>query len=152
MKNKRHERILSLISENIIVTQEDLLDYLLRDGFKVTQSTVSRDIKQLRIVKSQDSGGIYRYLPARPVSNNFQDKSDAHFFDMFSKSVISTDYALNNIVIKCYTGMASSACVAFDALYGDLILGSLAGEDTIIVVTKDESSAKELCEKISKLI
>lgn len=152
MKNKRHERILSLINENIIVTQDDLLEYLLREGFKVTQSTVSRDIKQLRIVKSQDAGGIYRYLSARPQMHSFHDKSEAHYLDMFAKSVISTDYALNNIVIKCYTGMASSACVAFDAMYGDLILGSLAGEDTIIVVTRDEASAKELCQKISKLI
>lgn len=152
LKNKRHERILSLINENIIVTQEDLLDYLLKEGFKVTQSTVSRDIKELRIVKSQDGNGIYRYLTARPLSSKILDKSDEHYLDMFSKSVISVDYAVNNIVIKCYTGMASSACVAFDALYGELIMGSLAGDDTIIVVTKDEISAKNLCEKISKHI
>lgn len=152
LKNKRHEKILNLINENIIVTQEELLEYLLHDGFKVTQSTVSRDIKQLRIVKSQDANGVYRYLPARPASHSFHDKPDAHFLDMFVKAVISIDYALNNIVIKCYNGMASSACVAFDTLYGDLILGSLAGDDTIIAVTKDEPSAKELCEKISDLI
>ncbi len=152
MKNKRHERILALINENVIVTQDDLLDYLLDEGYKVTQSTVSRDIKQLKIVKAQDSNGIYRYLSARPISHNYHNKSEDQFRDMFSKSVISTDYALNNIVIKCYTGMASSACVAFDAMFGDFILGSLAGEDTIIAVTRDELSAKQLCEKISKLI
>ncbi len=152
MKNKRHERIISLISENIITTQEDLLDYLINEGFNVTQSTVSRDIKQLRIVKSQDTAGIYRYLPARPLTQGLGDKTDAHFLDMFAKSVISTDYAMNNIVIKCYTGMASSACVAFDTLFGTQILGSLAGDDTIIAVTRDEQSAKDLCEKISKLI
>lgn len=152
MKNKRHERILALISENIIATQEELLEYLIREGFKVTQSTVSRDIKQLKIVKSQDLAGIYRYLPARHTNNGYHEKSDANLFDMFSKGVISVDYALNNIVIKCYTGMASSACVAFDALYGNQILGSLAGEDTIIAVTRDEASARELTAKISKLI
>ena len=148
MKNKRHEKILSLISENIIVTQEDLLEYLIKEGFKVTQSTVSRDIKQLRIVKSQDSNGIYRYLTARPAAIKPQNKTEEHYLDMFSKSVISADYAVNNIVIKCYNGMASGACVAFDALYSDYILGSLAGDDTIIAVTKDELSAKTLCEKI----
>ncbi|MBR3960919.1 MAG: arginine repressor [Clostridia bacterium] len=152
MKNKRHERIISLISENIITTQEELLDYLVNDGFNVTQSTVSRDIKQLRIIKSQDAAGIYRYLPARPTSHVLGDKTDAHFLDMFAKSVISTDFAMNNVVIKCYTGMASSACVAFDTLFGTQILGSLAGDDTIIAVTRDEQGAKELCEKISKLI
>lgn len=152
MKNKRHERILSLITENIIATQEDLLEYLIREGFKVTQSTVSRDIKQLKIVKSQDHAGIYRYLPATHRNSSYHENSDANFFDMFSKGVISVDYALNNIVIKCYTGMASSACVAFDALYGNQVLGSLAGEDTIIAVTRDEASAKELTAKISKLI
>ncbi len=153
MKNKRHERILSLISENIIVTQEELLDYLLNEGFNVTQSTVSRDIKQLKIVKTQDSNGIHRYLSARPIIRNYNNgNSFEHFADMFSKSVISVDYALNNVVIKCYTGLASSACVAFDAMFTDSILGSLAGDDTIIAVTKNELSAKELTEEISKLI
>lgn len=152
MKNKRHERILALINENIIFTQEDLLDYLLEEGYKVTQSTVSRDIKQLKIVKAQDSNGIYRYLTARPISHSFTNKSEDHFRDMFSKGVISIDYAINNIVIKCYTGMASSACVAFDSMFGDSILGSLAGDDTIIAVTRDESSAKSLYEKIKKII
>lgn len=152
MKNKRHERILALINENIIFTQEDLLDYLLEEGYKVTQSTVSRDIKQLKIVKAQDSNGIYRYLTARPISHSFTNKSEDHFRDMFSKGVISIDYAINNIVIKCYTGMASSACVAFDSMFGDSILGSLAGDDTIIAVTRDEPSAKLLYEKIKKII
>lgn len=152
MKNKRHERILSLINEFVIVTQDDLMDYLLEEGYKVTQSTISRDIKQLKIVKAQDSNGIYRYLSARPLVRTYQNKSEDHFKDMFSKSVISTDYAINNIVIKCYNGMASSACVAFDAMFSDYILGSLAGDDTIIAVTRDEISAKHLCEKISKLI
>lgn len=152
MKNKRHERILALINENIIFTQEDLLDYLLQEGYKVTQSTVSRDIKQLRIVKAQDSNGVYRYLTSRPISHNFTNKSEDHFKDMFSKGVIAVDYAINNIVIKCYTGMASSACVAFDAMFGDSILGSLAGDDTIIAVTRDETSAKLLYEKIKKII
>ena len=152
MKNKRHERILSLINENIIFTQEDLLNYLLEDGYKVTQSTVSRDIKQLKIVKAQDSNGIYRYLTARPSVHNYSNKSEDHYRDMFAKSVISVDYAINNLVIKCYNGMASSACVAFDAMFADAILGSLAGDDTIIAVTRDEIGAKVLCEKITKLI
>ncbi len=152
MKNKRHERILKLINENVIVTQDELLSYLLSEGFNVTQSTVSRDIKQLKIVKAQDSSGIYRYLTAKPIIHNYNSKSLEHFADMFSKSVISADYALNNVVIKCYTGMASSACVAFDAMFSESILGSLAGDDTIIAVTQNEISAKELTEEILKLI
>lgn len=152
VKSRRQEIILKLIEDNVIVTQDELQDLLLNSGYNVTQSTVSRDIKEMRIVKAQDINGVFRYMSPHTGQIPVREKTKDHFVDMFAKSVIDVQYALNNIVIKCYTGMASSACVAFDTLFGNLILGSLAGEDTIIVVTKNEADSAALCEKLLKLI
>lgn len=152
LKSKRHEKILKLIEDNVIVTQDELQDLLLKLGFNVTQSTVSRDIKELRIIKAQDINGVYRYMTTVGKQLSVNDKSKEHFTDIFKKSVIDVRYALNNIVIKCYNGMASSACVAFDTLYSNEILGSLAGDDTIIVVTKSEADSKSLTAQLLNLI
>ncbi len=152
MKSKRHEKILKLIEDNVIVTQDELQDLLLKLGYNVTQSTVSRDIKELRIVKAQDIGGVYRYMSTVGKQLSVTDKSKDHFTDIFAQSVIDVRYALNNIVIKCYNGMASSACVAFDTLFSNEILGSLAGDDTIIVVTKSEADSKNLTAQLLNLI
>lgn len=140
MKSKRQQEILELIENEIILTQEDLQYALIKRGFQVTQSTVSRDIKELRLVKGHDSEGNYRYKSGMAPSIDAQPT--AHYHDMLSRSVISVDFALNNVVVKCYSGMASSVCVAIDALFGARMLGSLAGEDTIIIVTRSvEESA-----------
>ena len=152
MKSKRHEKILKLIEDNVIVTQDELQDLLLKLGFNVTQSTVSRDIKELRIIKAQDINGVYRYMTTVGKQLSVNDKSKDHFTDIFAKSVIDVRYALNNIVIKCYNGMASSACVAFDTLFSNDILGSLAGDDTIIVVTKSETDSKNLAAQLLNII
>lgn len=152
LKSKRHEKILKLIEEKIIVTQDELQDCLLNLGYNVTQSTVSRDIKELRIIKAQDRNGTYRYMSTAGRGLSVSDKSRDHFTDIFAKSVIDVKYALNNIVIKCYNGMASSACVAFDTLFSNDILGSLAGDDTIIVVTKSETDSKNLAAQLLNII
>lgn len=152
MKGKRHEKILKLIEEKVIVTQDELQDCLLKLGYNVTQSTVSRDIKELRIIKAQDRNGTYRYMSTAGRGLSVSDKSRDHFTDIFAKSVIDVKYALNNIVIKCYNGMASSACVAFDTLFSNEILGSLAGDDTIIVVTKSETDSKNLTAQLLNII
>lgn len=149
MKNKRQDTLLELIKDNVISTQEDLLNSLESCGFSVTQSTISRDIKELRIVKALDSNGQYRYISA--FNKTDSDKPDK-YVEIFSNSVISIRYAMNDVVIKCYPGMASGACVAVDHLYNDLIFGSLAGDDTIFIITESESVAKELTDKLNKLI
>ena len=150
MKNKRQEVIIDLIQNNILTTQDELQEALENLGFKVTQSTVSRDIKELRIVKSQDKNGVYRYHIATKSNDALRDKN--HFEEMFAKSCIDVVYSLNTVVIKCYAGMASSVCVALDHLFSDLILGSLAGDDTIFAITSGEKASMLLCEKIKKLI
>ncbi len=150
MKNNRHEKILELIKSNIVLTQEDLQNILKAEGFKVTQSTVSRDIKELRLVKGHDSMGNYRYIS--PEQSASSEQPIAHYREVFSRAVKSVDYALNNVVIKCYNGMASSACVSLDSLFGEYMLGSLAGDDTIIVVTRSEADSATLAEELNKLI
>ncbi len=151
MKNKRHEAILRIITENIVETQDELQKYLEEAGFTVTQSTVSRDIKQLRVTKTHDSHGNCRYISRISQADI---KSDDHqkYIDVFSNCVRSIDYAMNDVVIKCYPGMASSACLTIDSIYKDMIVGSLAGDDTIFVITRSEDSAKELVSKLNGLI
>ena len=150
MKNRRHEVILDLIKNQILTTQDELQEALEDLGFKVTQSTVSRDIKELRIVKAQDREGIYRYQVAAKSNDAVRDNN--HFEEMFSKSCTDVIYSMNTVIIKCYAGMASSVCVALEHLFGDLILGSLAGDDTIFAITSGENASVALVKKIKKLI
>ena len=151
MKNKRQDTLLKMIRENIISTQEDLMNSLLSLGYKVTQSTISRDIKELRIVKALDSEGNYRYTCAFDNGATENDNL-GKYADIFSSSVISINHSMNDIVIKCYPGMASGACVAVDSLYGNMILGSLAGDDTIFIITNGEESATELAKELNKML
>ena len=153
MKNGRREKILEIIATRPIETQEELIVALKNSGYDVTQSTASRDIKQLCLVKVLDASGRYRYaknLPHKEVSIPSADRD--RLLDAFKKSAISVRYAMNNVVIKCYSGMAQGVCVAFDTLFADWIIGSLAGDDTIIVITADELSASDLTRKLNDII
>ncbi len=149
MKSKRQEKILEIIKENICLTQEDLQNGLLNAGYNVTQSTVSRDIRELKLVKGRDEKGNYRYL-ANTTEKKYQTNNK--YKAWFLSSVISVAYSLNNVVIKCTSGMASTACVAVDEMFGDMMLGSLAGEDTVIIVTMGENESRTLCEELKKLL
>ncbi|MBO7217334.1 MAG: hypothetical protein J6V50_01390 [Clostridia bacterium] len=148
MKNRRQQELVKLIKEQVITTQDELQEALQKLGFTVTQSTVSRDIKELRIIKSQDENGIYRYLIGGIAAN----KAASHYEEMFSRAAIDVLYSMNTVVIKCYPGMASSACVALDKLYSDMVLGSLAGDDTIMAITKNEHDSEILTRELKKLI
>ena len=150
MRLDRKDAIKELINSNEIETQDELQKLLTERGFKVTQSTVSRDIKQLNILKTVNENGKYVYTTA--IKNITSESDKKRFNNIFSYSVINVDYALNNVVIKCHTGMAQGACVALDGLFTDMILGSLAGEDTIIVVTRSVEDAHELTTKLKRLI
>lgn len=149
MKNKRQQQLLKLIKEQIITTQDELQDALSSLGFSVTQSTVSRDIKELRIVKAQDSNGIYRYIVSDGAATS---KGKGHYENMFSHAAFDVVYSINTVVIKCYPGMASSACVALDKLYSDTVLGSLAGDDTVLAITGSENDSAMLTAELKKLI
>ena len=150
MKRKRQQKILEIISNNIVLTQEDIQNLLLAAGFKVTQSTVSRDIKELRLIKGHDAAGNYRY-----VSSELRDTSKqafAHYREIFSRYASSVDCAVNDIVVKCMAGMASSVCVAIDAMYNDMMLGTIAGDDTVFIVARSESQALQLTNELKKLM
>ena len=148
MKTKRHSKILELISERDINTQEELLAYLRAAGFDVTQATVSRDIKELRLVKTMVSDGKYRYAPSASDSN----ADIGTKYAVFSQSTRSVDCAGNMVVVKCFNGMANSACAVLDAMNHEGVVGSVAGDDTILVVMRDEKSASTLVGKIKELI
>ncbi|MBO5106180.1 MAG: arginine repressor [Clostridia bacterium] len=153
MKNGRREKILEIIATRPIETQEELIAALKSSGYIVTQSTASRDIKQLGLIKVLDASGRYRYAKNIPAKETSVPSADhERLLESFKRSAISIRYAMNNVVIKCYSGMAQGACVAFDTLFSDWVIGSLAGEDTIIVITADELSAADLTRKLNDII
>ena len=137
MKTTRHNKILELINKYPITTQEELIDHLRSEGYDVTQSTISRDIKQLRLTKVLLSDGKYRYQ-ASPTSDK---GAKNNFGTIFSSSTVSVDAAQNIVVVKTFSGMAQAACAALDMMSFDTVVGTLAGEDTIIVVCRDEKQA-----------
>lgn len=149
MKTKRHNKILELISNQSINTQKLLLEKLKEENYDVTQATVSRDIKELGIHKVRNSNGRYCYIPEKSIiKSNLSDK----FSMIFAQSVIDVDYANNTIVIKCHTGMANAACATFDALEIDNVVGTLSGDDTFIVIMRDEESACFNTEKLKNML
>ena len=150
MKKKRQQKILEIIEKNIVLTQDDIQNLLQAAGFKVTQSTVSRDIKELRLIKGHDAAGNYRYVSSQ--LKNAEKQSFSHYREIFSHYAKSVEYALNDIVIKCEAGMASSVCVALDTMFKDMMLGTIAGEDTIFVVTHSAQEAQALATELNKMI
>jgi len=148
MKKKRHEQIIKLIENYNISTQEELLKRLRENGFEATQATVSRDIKELRLVKTMGSNSTYRYTVGKTETDEMLEK----FHSIFANSVISADYAGNTIVIRCYTGMAQAACAAFDSMKWDGLVGTLAGDDTIFALCRTEGYASQMKDAIQRLL
>ena len=148
MKKKRQEQIIEIIQNHEVETQEDLAGYLTEAGYAVTQATVSRDIKELRLVKTMVSDGKYRYAPSASDSN----ADIGTKYAVFSQSTRSVDCAGNMVVVKCFNGMANAACAVLDAMNHEGVVGSVAGDDTILVVMRDEKSASTLVGKIKELI
>ena len=140
MKSSRHSKILEIISEYPIETQDELLSRLKTEGYKVTQATISRDIKDLRLVKTLGSDGKYRYTEARAGSSDIR----SNFDQLFGSSVTSMDLAQNIVVIKTLSGMANAVCAAMDSTDNSAIVGTIAGDDTIFVACRTTKSAVEL--------
>ena len=147
MKIRRQARILELIREYDIETQSDLLAKLKQDGFQVTQATVSRDIKEMRLLKTLDSNGTYKYS-AEMVS---AEEQQSHSY-LFSTAVTGVDCAHSLVVIKTQIGMAQAVCAALDATDRVGVLGSIAGDDTIFVATRTDSVAVSLVADIKKMV
>ena len=149
MKSKRQEKILELIAQYAIETQEELLERLSECGIPSTQATVTRDIKQLHLYKEPCGGGRYRYASsARSTGCDFNDRLQR----ILRECSLSVDYAQNLVVLKTMPGLASAAGAAFDAM-DDLpaMIGCVCGDDTVLVVMRDEASAQSFCEELSGL-
>ncbi len=147
MKKDRHTLILTLIDKFNISTQEELLAKLLECGVDVTQATVSRDIKELRLVKQPVSNGQYKYSTA--VGS---DEKYMKYYSIFAESVTLTDYAQNICMLKCHPGTAPAACAAIDALGMPEVLGTLAGDDTIFILCRSERAAQNTKREIDTLL
>lgn len=149
MKTGRQKKILELISEKSIETQEQLLKELHDCGYKSTQATVSRDIKELRIVKSLDGLGGYRYtVPHKHEGDRF----DARFRVIFRECVTSIDCAQNLVVIKTMPGLGAAAGANIDALHMPSVVGTLSGDDTTLVIMRDNTSAMDFCDEIHRML
>ena len=144
MKNKRRDCILEIIQEKAISTQEELQKELRKRGYEVTQATVSRDIRRLRLVKQQTEDGRNVYA----VSTVREDRERDRLLRVLRDSVRSVESAQNILVIKTEAGMAMGSAAAIDGLSISGIIGCIAGDDTIMAVLKTTVAAEEACWKL----
>lgn len=149
MKSQRQAKIMEIISNRNVETQEQLLAALQAEGFRGTQATISRDIKELRIVKELTSLGTYRYTTSSTeITGSFSSRLNT----IFRECVIGYDYAQNIIVIRTLPGLASAAGSAIDAMNLHAVVGSLAGDDTVMVIMRDNNAAAAFCGEIKNLL
>ena len=149
MKTQRQAKILEIVSNKDVETQEQLLQELHDAGFFSTQATISRDIKELRIVKELTGFGTYRYTTStKEVKGTFS----ARLNTIFRECVTGYDYAQNLVVIHTLPGLASAAGSAVDAMNMNFVLGTLAGDDTVVIVMRDTNSAAAFCGEIKSLL
>ena len=149
MKNDRQAKILAIIERESIDTQEQLQQRLQEEGIRCTQATISRDIKQLHLIKEPIGRGRYRYaVSIHRNSLNVADKLRT----IFRESITSIDCAQNIVVIKTMSGLASAAAASLDSMKVPYMVGSLAGDDTVLMVMRDNESAEIFCEEIKEML
>ena len=149
MKNDRQNTILEIIAAENIETQEQLLDRLAERGIRSTQATISRDIKQLHLMKAPDGKGGYRYaVSAQMTKLNFEEKLQT----IFRECVVSAENAQNLAIIKTMNGMANAAAFALDSMEDTDIVGTLAGDDTVLLVFHDSAHAADFCEQVRQML
>lgn len=143
--------ILKLVSEKMIDTQESLQAELAKNGFNVTQATVSRDIKELSLIKTVSADGNYRYSIPSLRKSGMQDESRA-VLGFISDSVQSVDYSGYTVVVKCHVGMAQAVCAKLDSTEIENVVGTLAGDDTIFILMRTESDAQRLLKELNSIL
>ena len=148
MKSKRHNKILEIINNNDIETQEELAESLKYSGYDVTQATVSRDIKLLKLVKVQNESGKYKYISPVKEERDINDK----LYSILKNAAIDVEKVDKFVVIKTLTGAASAAAEAIDTLYSNDVSGTIAGDNTIFVLVRTDEKALELISKVRKMI
>ena len=146
MKKTRHELILSYIKNNNVSRQEDIIKMLSDNGYNVTQATISRDIKELKIIKEHFGKNDIRYAVSDKIDNEDNYKM------IFTRSAISANAAMNIIVVKCYSGTANAACIALDSMNLSGLVGTIAGDDTIFVACKDIDATTHIIHTINSLL
>lgn len=148
MKVTRHAKILEIINAKEIETQEELADELKRGGMDVTQATVSRDIKELKLTKVLSNNGKYRYASISPSENYLSNK----LVNIFTQTVLHVENIDNFIVIKTISGSAAAAAEALDSLNFDGIAGTIAGDNTIFILVRNNEKAKDIVQRIKKML
>lgn len=147
-RKERQAQILRLITEYQISTQDDLIRRLTEDGVQVTQATISRDLKELKLVKKVGSDGRSYYSVGTTERELHQERYDS----ILAGAILSVDYALNTCVVKTHVGMANAAGAALDALEFEGIVGTLAGDDTIFILCRTEERAEAFCRELRERI
>lgn len=148
MKQSRQGKILEIIAENTIETQEQLIEKLNEAGYNVTQATVSRDIRELRLMKISCGFGIYKYV----VSSQEPHSHSAKYLNILRETVTNIEHAGNLVVVKTYAGMAQAAAAALDSMNWTEIIGSIAGDDTIMIVLRSGDTSRAFSSELSGLI
>jgi transcriptional regulator of arginine metabolism len=148
MKTKRQSKILELIQKHEIETQEELLAYLEKEGYAATQATVSRDIRELKLTKVAMNNGKQKYI----VLNEAREQMTEKFVRVLREGFLSMDMAQNILVIKTVSGMASAVCASIDAMQIPGIVGSIAGDDTIMCAVRTTEETTEIMAHLQKII
>ena len=144
MKTKRHAKILEIIRTETIETQEDLSNELNKAGYKVTQATISRDIRELKLSKVPVAGGKQKYAVLDNLMGNMSDR----FIRVFREGFISVDRANNMVIIKTVSGMAMAVGAALDDMEFENVLGTIAGDDTIFAVLREPDDALKFMDQL----
>lgn len=148
MKITRHAKILEIITQKDIETQEELVEDLKRQGMDVTQATVSRDVKELKLIKVLSSSGSYKYAAIAQGESILSEK----LVNIFVQTVLNVDFVGNTVVLKTLSGSAAAAAEAIDSMNCDGMVGTIAGDNTIFVLARTNEKAQELVYKFKKLI
>ncbi len=148
MKSSRQVAILEIINNQAIETQEELAEELGKLGFRVTQATVSRDIKEMKLIKVQSFGGTYRYAVADNADNSINDR----LIRMFSDTVLSMNSAYNQIILKTISASANIAAEAIDNMHWPEILGTIAGDNTILLIVRSIEEVPGVMERLNAMM
>lgn len=147
-KQSRQGLILDIISENTVETQEQLIERLAQAGYPVTQATISRDIRELRLTKVACGFGVYKYVVSAPESHSHSAK----YLNILKETVTAIDHAGNIVVVKTYSGMAQAAAAALDSMGWTEIIGSIAGDDTVMLVLRSVEASRAFSSELSGLL
>ncbi|MBQ4465744.1 MAG: arginine repressor [Oscillospiraceae bacterium] len=143
MKNARQKEIMEIIRQHTVCNQDSLQELLRERGYPVTQATISRDIRELNLIKKADSNGVYHYILPEAVTP---------YGDLLTGNVMSADFAGHTVVIKCRSGTAQAVCTVLDEMNRPEVVGTLAGDDTIFALMRTTEQAKRFASELFKII